>query len=130
MYFSDALRDHLNDQIEAFIGASAELKIYSGSAPANEAASLSGNTLLAEVPCPSDWMAASSGGVKSLLGTWSDSSANASGTATFARLTKADDTVVIQITVGASGAELNLTTASIVSGQPVTITQFDLTAPG
>jgi Tfp pilus assembly protein PilX len=80
MQKSVAIRDAQNDAIESTIGVSAILKIRTGAAPANCAAADSG-TVLATLNLPSDWMAASSSGVKSLLGTWQDSSADASGEA-------------------------------------------------
>lgn len=84
--FSVTVRDARLDVIESTIGTAPLLRIYSGTPPANAAAALSGNTLLAEITLPSDWMAAASGGSKAKSGTWTDSSANNSGTATFYRI--------------------------------------------
>ena len=76
--FSTAARNGALDAIEVAAGASAVLRIRTGAPPANCAATRSG-TVLATQNLPSDWMSAASGGVKSLLGTWQDSSADASG---------------------------------------------------
>jgi hypothetical protein len=131
LYFSDLLRDYLNDAIEAYIGTACRLKGYSGTVPTNETTALGAQVVLFDITCPSDWMAASSGGVKSLSGTWSDATADAGGTCSFFRIYKSDNTTcAMQGAVSTSGAELNLTTTTIVSGQPVSVTQFDLTAPG
>ena len=77
---SVAVRNARLDAIESTIGVSARLRIYSGSAPANCAAANSG-TLLADITCPSDWLAAAASGQKALSGTWQDASADNAGTA-------------------------------------------------
>lgn len=57
-----------------------------------------------------------------------DSSANASGTAAAARIKDGDGTVVISgLTVGTSGADVNLDSVSITSGQMVTLTSGTIT---
>lgn len=76
--YSVAVRDGWNDSYETTVGTAPKLQIRSGAAPANCAAADTG-TLIVEMSLPSDWMSASSGGVKSLLGTWQ---ATASGSAT------------------------------------------------
>ena len=68
------------------------------------------------------------GGVLTLNAITQDSSANATGTATWFRIVKADGTThVMDGNVGTSGSDLNLTTTSIVSGQPVSVTSFVIT---
>ena len=64
------------DAFETAVGTAPLLRIYSGSMPANAAASATG-TLLAEMTLPSDWLAAASSGSKSKSGTWTDATANA-----------------------------------------------------
>ena len=59
----------------------------------------------------------------------SDSSANATGTATWFRVVTSGGTFVIDGNVGTSGSDLNLNTTSIVIGGPVQITSFTITAP-
>lgn len=52
-----------------------------------------------------------------------------SGTALWARVTKADgSTAVMDLTVGTSGAQVNLASLSIVSGGAVSITSWTITA--
>lgn len=116
------------DAITTYAGNGALLRIYSGSAPANADASLSGNTLLAELTCGSPFAPAAANGVLTANSITQDSSADATGTATFFRLYKSDGTTcVLQGTVGTSGADLNLNTTSIVAGGPVAVTSFVLT---
>jgi hypothetical protein len=57
----------------------------------------------------------------------SDSSANATGTATWFRIVTSGGTHVIDGNVGTSGSDLNLSTTSIVSGASVSITSFTIT---
>jgi hypothetical protein len=64
-----------------------------------------------------------------------DSSADATGTAAFFRIFSTNDgstplNAVIDGDCGTSGSDLNLNTLSIVSGGPIQITSFTITAPG
>jgi len=103
LQFSTAVRNAELDVIESTIGVSAVLKVRTGAAPANVAAADSG-TVLATMNLPSDWMAAAASGVKAKAGTWSDSSADASGTAGHVRIYASDGTTAhIQGTVSALG---------------------------
>lgn len=128
--FSVAARNAAIDAIETAIGTAPTLEIRSGSVPANCAAADSG-TLLASMTLPSDWLAAASSGSKTLLGTWQDASADATGTAGHFRI-KVSGTCHIQGTVTATGGggDMQLDNTSIASGQQVTITSFTLTAGG
>lgn len=131
LQFSTTLRNALLDQITSQVGNACLVRIYSGTAPANVAAALSGNTQLAELTCNATTAPAASGGVLTLNAITQDSSADATGTATFFRILKSDGTtVVMQGTVGTSGADLNLVTTSITATQPVQITSWTITAPG
>src|SRR6266496_659498 len=73
------------DQIETTIGTSPILKVRTGAQPADCGTADSG-TVLATMTLPSDWLAAASGGTKAKSGTWSDSSADNTGTAAHFRL--------------------------------------------
>lgn len=125
--FSTTVRNARLDAIETTISTSAILRIRSGSAPADCAAADSG-TVLATLSLPSDWMAAASAGVKGKSGTWSDSSADATGTAAHFRVyDSGGSTCHIQGTVGTSGTDMIVDSVSFTSGQSFTISQFDLT---
>lgn len=126
---STAVRNARIDSIETTIGASAILRIRTGSPPATPATADSG-TVLAEMTLPVSWMAAASGGAAALSGTWQDASANATGTAGHFRIYDSTGaTCGIQGTVTATGGggDLTLDNTSIASGQQVTITSFTLT---
>lgn len=130
--FSTTARNAALDAIETAIGASAILKIRSGSAPADCGTADSG-TVLATLNLPSDWLAAASGGSKSKSGTWEDTSADAAGTAGHFRIYASDGTTVHMqgtITATGGGGDMTLDNTSIASGQQVTITSFTLSAGG
>jgi hypothetical protein len=103
------------------------LRIYSGTAPdANFA--LSGNTLLADLTFGATAFGPAANGVATANAITADSSADATGTATFFRVLESDlTTVVFQGTVGASGAELNLSSVSVIAGGPVSVSALTYT---
>lgn len=128
---SVAVRDARADAVETAIGAGARLKIFTGAQPANCAAADSG-TLLADVTCPSDWMAASASGTKSKSGTWSDASADGTGSAAHFRLYAANGTTCgMQGTVTATGGggDMTVDNVSFATGQAFTVTAFAWTEP-
>ena len=128
LQYSVTVRNAKLDAVETAIGASAVLKIRSGSAPANCAAADAG-TVLATISLPSDWMDAATGGTKSKAGTWTDASADATGTAGHFRLYASDGTTChAQGTVGTSGTDMIVDSTSFTSGQSFTVTAFTLTA--
>jgi hypothetical protein len=130
--FSTTARNAALDAIETAIGASAVLKIRSGSAPAGCGTADSG-TVLATLNLPSDWLAAASGGSKSKSGTWEDTSADAAGTAGHFRIYATDGTTCHMqgtITATGGGGDMTLDNTSIASGQQVTITSFTISAGG
>lgn len=107
------------------------LRIYAGTAPADANAALSGNTLLANLPLSATAFGAASAGVATANAITSDSSADATGTATFFRVLESDGTtVVFQGTVGTSGTELVLNNTSIVAGGNVSVTSLTYTQAG
>lgn len=113
------------DAITTSAGASALLRIYDGSRPATGGTA---TTLLAELTCNATFAAAASVGVLTLNAITQDSSANATGTASWFRIVKSDGTThVLDGNVGTTGSDLNLTTTSIVATQPVSISSFAIT---
>jgi len=123
--YSTAIRNAMLDAITTAAGNAALLRIYDGTRPATGGAA---TTLLAELTCGTPFAAGASSGVLTLGSITQDSSANASGTATWFRIVKSDGTTqVIDGNVGTSGSDLNLTTTTIVSGQPVSVTSFTIT---
>ncbi len=123
--YSVAIRNSMLDEITAVAGASALLRIYDGSRPATGGTA---TTLLAELTCNATFAAGASSGALTLNAITQDSSANATGTATWFRIVASNGTThVLDGNVGTSGSDLNLTTTSIVATQPVSVTSFVIT---
>src|SRR5688572_2605932 len=100
------------------LGASPKIRIYNGTAPANADAALSGNTQLAELVCaatPFSGFSDTGANARATFGAIAnDSSADATGTASFFRiLDSAGTTVKAQGDVGTSAANLILNTVAI-----------------
>lgn len=88
--FKTSYRDAVNDLFESHLGTSPKLRLLTGDGPATVAATQTG-TLIATLSLPSDWMGASSSGLKSKSGTWSGSSI-ATGVIGYARFMDSGDT--------------------------------------
>jgi len=120
--------------IETAIGASPKLIIYEldDAAPVNCAASMAvEDTVLATLTLPANFMDDPALGVVDLLGTWSDASADGSGTADFFRVwDSAVENCHIQGTASddLGAGDLKITgTNVLVAGQTFTISKFELT---
>lgn len=127
--FSTPLRNARLDAIETAIGTSPILKIRTGSVPADCATADSG-TVLATMTLPSDWLAAASSGTKSKSGTWSDSSADASGTAAHFRIYASDGTTCHwqgTVTATGGGGDMTISSVAITAGVAVAVTGFTIT---
>lgn len=127
---SVAVRNGMLDAIETAIGTTAVLKLRTGAPPTNITDADSG-TVLVTMTLASDWMNAASSGSKTFLGTWSDASADASGTAGHFRLYASNGTTQhIQGTVSVTGGGGDMTIDNVVitAAQLVTVTGFTLNA--
>lgn len=119
------LRNARLDSITTFAGNTAKLRIYAGTQPATGGAA---TTLLAELTLASPMAPGAASGILTLSSITSDSAADATGTATWARIVKTDGTThVLDCTVGTSGADINLNTVSIVANAQVSITSATIT---
>jgi hypothetical protein len=130
LQWSETVRNAWLDNLESTVGTSAVLKIRTGAQPASVATADSG-TVLATLNLPSDWMSAASGGSKAKTGTWSDTSADNTGTAAHWRLYASNGTTCHaqgSVTATGGGGDMTLDTTSIVAAGTVTITAFTLTA--
>lgn len=124
-----ACRNARLDAIETTAGTAPILTIRTGAAPATCATANSG-TVLATLTLPSDWMAAASSGSKAMSGTWSDTSADAAGTAAHFRIHDSTATTChMQGTVTATGGggDMTVDNAVFAAGQAFSITSFTLT---
>jgi hypothetical protein len=130
LQYSVAVRNAKLDAFETACGASAILRIRSGAVPATCATADAG-TALASCSLPADWMAAASGGTKALSGSWTDASADATGTAAHFRIYASDGiTCHAQgtVTLAGGGGDMICDSLSFTAGQSFTVTSFTLTA--
>jgi len=130
LQYSVAIRNARLDVVETTVGTSPILRIRSGAPPASTAAADTG-TVLATINLPADWMLAAANGTKDKSGTWSDTSADAAGTAGHFRIYRSDGTTCdIQGTITATGGGGDMTVDNTVlaAGQEFTVTAFGLTA--
>lgn len=111
------------------------LLIYAGSVPADADAALGGATLLATLnmsnPAFGNAADAAPGATATAAAISDDTSADATGTATFFRIQDRDGTAVIQGSCGAtgSGEDLELSTVSVEAGVIVSVTSLTYTQP-
>lgn len=123
--YAVALRNSMLDEITTLAGSNALLRIYDGARPTTGGTA---TTLLAELTCNATFAPGASGGVLTLNAITQDSSANASGTATWFRIVASNGTThVLDGNIGTSGSDMNLTTTTIAAAQPVSITSFTIT---
>lgn len=125
--YATTLRNTMLDAINTAVNAGAGaglLRIYDGTRPATGGTA---TTLLAELTFSDPAFGAAGSGVITASSITQDSSANATGTATWFRVVDSNAAFVMDGNVGTSGSDLNLTTTSIVAGQPVSVTSFVIT---
>ena len=118
----NAQADAMSDLLDA-----GYLRIYDGTQAATADTALGAQVLLAELRFNATASPAASGGVLTFNAFTADSSANATGTASWFRALKSDGTtVVFDGNVGATGSTscLEMATVSIVSGVQVSVSSF------
>lgn len=117
------------------LGASPKIRIYSGTKPTNADSALSGNTQLAELVCASTPFSGftdpGAGSARATFGAIAnDTSADATGTATFFRiLDSAGTTVKMQGDAGTTGTALILATAAFSAGSTIAISSAYIELP-
>jgi hypothetical protein len=102
------------------------LRIYDGTQPTNADTALGAQVLLAELALSATAFAAASAGSKVANAISDDTSANATGTATWGSLVTSGNVRVMDFEVGTSGANLNLNSVAIQSGARVSVSAFTI----
>ena len=106
------------------------LKIYDGVQPSGADTAITTQTLLGTcVFSDPAFGAADNDGVVTADTITSDSSADATGVASWARLTDSDGNTVMDVDVGLSGATLNLDNVNIETGGVIAVTNLTFTMP-
>ena len=101
------------------------LRIYDGTQPATADTAIGAQVLLAELRFNATAAPAASNGLLTFNAITSDSSANASGTASWFRALQSDGTtVVMDGSVGTSASNMILATTTITAGQTVSCSSF------
>jgi hypothetical protein len=122
-----------NSMLDSGIGTQADagfLRIYSGTQPTNGGDAIGAQVLLAELTMNADAFPSASAGVLTANAITQDSSANATGTASWFRLVKVDGTtVLLDGSVGTSGCDLNINSVSITAGGTVSCTSMTIGEP-
>lgn len=119
--YSNGTRHAQNEGLITYAGTGAKFNIYQGIAPANANTAITTQTLLVSLPIPGVFGTDTNGTLT--LGTVTPTQAVATGTAQFFRIFQSDGTtVVMDGSVGTSGADLNLDNTSINITQTVDIT--------
>ena len=111
----------------------ATMVFYSGTPPANADASLSGNTVLAQlemsIPAFGGAVDVNPGARATANPISDDNAADATGTATFTRILNRNNVPTLQLSVGTSAAEVIVPTTSFVQGVIVQVTSCTITMP-
>jgi hypothetical protein len=126
----NAALDNVRQNLDIGSGP-ATIAIYSGTQPADGDAALSGNTLLATLTMSDPAAPAASAGVLTFSTITEDTGADATGTATWARVRSSDGAQGFDcdVTATGGGGVIELNTVSIVAGGPVRITAFTFSIP-
>ena len=126
---ASAACDAVVDRID--LGGAGVLRIYDGAKAATADTAIGAQVLLAQLTFSATAFGAAANGVATAAAITDDSSADATGTATWARwiANGGAGVTVLDCTVGTSGADINLNTTSIVVGAAVSITALTVTVP-
>ena len=119
--YSNGTRDAQQTGLITYAGSNSIIRLYDGTQPTNANTAISTQTLIVSLVVSGSFGTDSNGSIT--LGTVTNGTAVASSTATFFRIVKSDGTtVVMDGSVGTSGADMNLNSTTISSGQLVAIT--------
>jgi hypothetical protein len=118
--YSNATRHAQNEGLITYAGSNALFNLYSGTQPANANTAITSQVLLVSMPISGVFGTDVNGTLT--LSAVTETNAVGSGTASFFRIFKADNSVIMDGSVGLSAADLILNTVDIAAGQSVDIT--------
>jgi hypothetical protein len=108
-------------------GTAGTIKIYSGTQAATADTAIGAQVLLATLTFTDPCAPSASGGVLTFSAITQDTAADATNTATWARIATSAGTTIFDCDVGTSGATINFTTVAFVTGAAIQMTSFTLT---
>ena len=131
--FVNAVKNSALDAIKTAIDAGAgagTIKIYTGTQPTSPADAITTQTLLGTLTF-SDPCGTSASGTLTMSAITQDSAADATGTATWARIADSTGATVcdVDVTATGGGGTLQFNTTSFVIGGPILISAFTITVP-
>ena len=134
MRIADALRNILADAFTTRIdlgSGAGTVRFYTGTQPADADDAIGAQVLLATLTFSDPSAPAASGGVLTFYVITQDSSADATGTATWARIEDSDGNNVFDcdVSVTGGGAIIELNTVNIIAGGAVRISAFTVSIP-
>lgn len=108
--------------------AGGTIKLYTATIPADASVAISTQTLLGTLTF-SDPCGSTGAGTLTMSSITNDTTADATGTATWARIADSSGTTIMDIDVSATGGSgaLQLNTTAIVQNGPISITAFTVT---
>lgn len=124
---ASAAADAVVDRIDT--GGAGTIKIYSATIPTNADTAVGAQVLLATLTFSATAFGAASAGVATAAAITSDTSADATQTAAWARIANGAGTTQMDVTVGTAGEDINFNTVAFVAGATVSITSLTYTQP-
>jgi len=125
-----AALDSIVDTLDT--GGAGSIKIYTGTQAATANTALGAQVLLATLPFSATAFGAATTAdpsVTTAAAITSDSSADATGTATWARWANGSGTTVLDCTVGTATVDITFNTAAFVTGAVIAISALTVTQP-
>jgi hypothetical protein len=119
--YSNGTRDAQQQGLIVYASTGSKISIYSGTQPANANTAITTQTVLVTLTVAGAFGTDSNGTIT--IGSVTSATAVATGTASFFRIFKSDNTtVVMDGSVGTASADMILDNVSIATGQTVSIT--------
>lgn len=131
--FVTAVKNSALDTLKTAVDAGSgpgTIKVYNGTQPTTANDAITSQTLLATLTF-SDPCGTTSSGTLTMSAITQDSAADATGTATWARIADSTGATVfdVNVTVSGAGGTLQFNTTNFVIGGPVLISSFTITIP-
>lgn len=127
--FSTAALNAFLNTLDTTIGSGGFLRFYDGTQPTNADTAIGAQVQLASLPLSSDVFGAAASRVVTANAITTDTSADATGTATWASFVKSDGTRVLDVSVGeaADSADITVDNKDFQAGADIAVTSFTLT---